>query len=378
MLAQYTDLVLGLTAFQSLFFFVFLVSHRKGKIQSNRILAAYLLVLFFMLCQDLLFRFDFYLKAPYLAYQGTKLVFLVGPLLYFYTRSLTQKQVTFTSATLLHMIPFAAFTAIMLFAFDLKSVDEKLRLLTTDDTILHPSVSFSFLILYYLQLISYVAVSLKRLHDYQTEIRERFSSTDRISLSWLRFVLWGFAIIWMFDVTMEGVKRVYEDWQAIYAWLAALSRTWTFSYIMIFVFQGLRQPELFVATNGSKYEGSPLDEVTKSRWLEKLLEYMRIQKPFLNPELTLNRVAEDLGISPKYLSQIINEKLNRNFFDFVNGYRIDEAKKRLVESNGNRVTVLEILYDVGFNSKSSFNSAFKKHTCLTPREFKRRNQPQNV
>lgn len=370
MLALYTDLVLGLTVFQSLFFFIFLATHRKGRYPGNRILAVYLLAIFLMLCNDVLFRYDLYLTMPYLSYQGTKFIFLVGPFLYFYTKSLTQKRLDLKWSSLCHLLPFAVFAGVMFFAFDLKSSEEQIRLLTTDENILHPSVSFAFLMVYYLQLIAYVAVSLRLLHGHGKRIRQVNSGNDR-NLSWLRFVLWGFGVIWLFDIGMEILKELYSDWQTIYGYLAALSRTYTFSYIMVFVFQGLRRPDIFDGSNGTKYEGSSLDEDTKAAYLQKLLSYMQTEKPFLNPDLSVGRIADDIGIAPRYLSQIINEKLNRNFFDFVNGYRIDEAKKRLTETNGHRITVLEVLYDVGFNSKSSFNTAFKKHTRLTPSEYKR-------
>ena len=74
---------------------------------------------------------------------------------------------------------------------------------------------------------------------------------------------------------------------------------------------------------------------------------------------------------PRWLSQIINEELNKNFYDLVNYYRIEEAKKLLVSVNGER-TILDIAYDVGFNTKSSFNRAFKKQTRMTPSQFKQK------
>ena len=84
-----------------------------------------------------------------------------------------------------------------------------------------------------------------------------------------------------------------------------------------------------------------------------------------------NDLAGKISISPRYLSDLINRSFNQNFFDFINTYRIEEAKKMLTHDTGGRRTVLEVLYDSGFNSKSAFNNAFKKYTGITPTEYRR-------
>ena len=100
---------------------------------------------------------------------------------------------------------------------------------------------------------------------------------------------------------------------------------------------------------------------------------MSEKKPYLENELTLAKLAEMLSVPQHHLSQILNEKLNQNFFDFVNNYRIQEAKKLLVSPDGGLLTILAIAEEVGFNSKSAFNNAFKKVTNTTPSEFRKNN-----
>ena len=107
--------------------------------------------------------------------------------------------------------------------------------------------------------------------------------------------------------------------------------------------------------------------------LEDLKKHMDHKKPYLEPELNLEQLATQISIRPKVLSQVINESLQQNFFDFVNRYRIEEAKRLLTNPADKKITVLEVLYEVGFNSKSSFNTIFKKHTGVTPSEFKKKN-----
>jgi AraC-like DNA-binding protein len=101
-----------------------------------------------------------------------------------------------------------------------------------------------------------------------------------------------------------------------------------------------------------------------------MMEY----KLYREPLLTLKDVAEKSAVPAHYVSQILNEKLNEKFYDYINRYRIEECKKILSTHSQNEKTILQILYDVGFNSKSAFNSAFKKYVGMTPSEFKRMQQ----
>ncbi len=124
--------------------------------------------------------------------------------------------------------------------------------------------------------------------------------------------------------------------------------------------------------NRPRYEHSGLDAREALRLKERLLAWMKQEEPFLNPDLTLNQLAQELACQAKDLSQVINEQCGKNFNDFINGYRVDMAKRLLIEDRD--LVILELAYDVGFNSKSSFNASFKKLTGLSPREFRARHQ----
>jgi AraC-like DNA-binding protein len=103
---------------------------------------------------------------------------------------------------------------------------------------------------------------------------------------------------------------------------------------------------------------------------------MKQHKPYLNPELSLQMLANQLDIPPHYLSQVINEQLGQNFFDFINSHRIEEVKARLLDPQYTHLTILAIAFDSGFNSKSAFNSAFKNQTGLTPSQFRTQHKKQ--
>jgi len=120
-----------------------------------------------------------------------------------------------------------------------------------------------------------------------------------------------------------------------------------------------------------KYEKSTLTNERSDAYLKKLLMVMETEKPYTDGDLALPKLASRLNMSAHHLSQIINERLQQNFFDFVNTYRVEEAKRKLVDPAKKHYSLLAIAEEVGFNSKSAFNTAFKKQTQMTPSEFRK-------
>ena len=107
-------------------------------------------------------------------------------------------------------------------------------------------------------------------------------------------------------------------------------------------------------------------------YIQKLLYLIEVEKIYKNPDLTIKTLASRLIISSRTLSQIINDKLHTNFYEFVNEYRIKEAQKLLIDPKTRDKSVLDISYEVGYNSKSAFNRAFKHFTRMTPSEYRKK------
>jgi AraC-like DNA-binding protein len=144
--------------------------------------------------------------------------------------------------------------------------------------------------------------------------------------------------------------------------------------IYITSFTVLRRSLFFQETNvrqQKKYEKSSLTAEIQSTTLRKLEEVMTSEKPFLDPGFSMPVLARRLGISTHHLSQILNEELKQNFFDFSGAYRIREAQKLLTGEESNFIKIEEIAQMVGYNSKSAFNTAFRKVTGSTPSEYKK-------
>jgi AraC-like DNA-binding protein len=219
-----------------------------------------------------------------------------------------------------------------------------------------------------LHFIIYSFAILYILFKYRKELKNHFSSISKIKLSWLGMLVSGFILIWgtsfiIFILNLYGHRIPYPQ---------NVSIILLFIFANMILYKGLKQPEIFAGINQRKPNGKPmLDETNYNRYLKQLEIVMENEKPFLSPNLSLNELAGQLSISPRYLSDLINRSFKQNFFDFINTYRIEEAKKMLSFDDSRTRTVLEILYDSGFNSKSAFHVAFKKNTGITPTEYRR-------
>lgn len=190
-------------------------------------------------------------------------------------------------------------------------------------------------------------------------------------MAWLNLLLAAFAFMWFVDIIIIIVNVLRLNIGTGLDVLFVLSLLINLYFATSLVFWGLRKSELYTGIDiVYKSKPSEINKDQEKRYLGRLREVMTTEKPFLNPLLSIHDLAEKTGIPVRHLSRVINESLDQNFFDFISDYRIDEAKRRLVDPSFENLTVLGILYDVGFNSKSSFNLLFKKKTGLTPTQFK--------
>ncbi|MBL7994644.1 AraC family transcriptional regulator [bacterium] len=154
-------------------------------------------------------------------------------------------------------------------------------------------------------------------------------------------------------------------WCAFTASIYALA---AFLFVNAIMFILLLKPDIYYII--TKYKNNKLTEDDRRKYLQRLNSHMETDKPFLNPEISLESLADEISVNPRTLSQIINETHNKSFKSYILEFRIKESMEMLADSNYSELTVLEILYKVGFNSKSSFNNQFKLYTDLTPQEYR--------
>jgi AraC-like DNA-binding protein len=164
-------------------------------------------------------------------------------------------------------------------------------------------------------------------------------------------------------------------------------------YIMTFVFitffsfaysfYAIRQPEILdypagareetgeaLQTATEKYAKSGLRQEQAEEYLTRLLKYMDDEKPYLDGDLTIHDLSKKTGIPRHYITEVLNEKYGRNFFTFINEFRVREVISRINDPRYQHYTILAIAFDAGFNSKSTFNTIFKTYTGKTPSEYR--------
>jgi AraC-like DNA-binding protein len=183
-------------------------------------------------------------------------------------------------------------------------------------------------------------------------------------------------------VALKNVLR-YSGFKEIFLWANVLVGTIALFITCWFIMKALKHPELFRGVNSKLKltkdilpEGEEKIETVKEQGdlmdaqITDLKQYMAENEPYLDPSLTIQELANQINMPVRDLSILINHHMNQHFFDFVNEYRIQKAMNILKDPSKNQFTVLEILYEVGFNSKSSFNTSFKKYTNLTPTAYR--------
>ncbi|WP_421801578.1 helix-turn-helix domain-containing protein [Flagellimonas sp.] len=197
-------------------------------------------------------------------------------------------------------------------------------------------------------------------------------------LDWLKWTWAIFSMVILFDIVDRFVWTLDVLDGAPITYLALLF------LIIWMVYKGLKQPHIFIGISeheeelvlNKKNTDLELDEYVQKE-LEEIKSYIKREKPYKQADLSINRMAEDLGVSPRRLSFLINNYFGKNFMTFINDYRIEMAKKQLIDSDDSAETVLEVMYDVGFNSKSSFYTLFKSKTGYTPLAYKRKYSKRN-
>jgi len=291
--------------------------------------------------------------------------FLFGPSLYWYSVTMARKVQPKGKIILLHLIP--------LFLFLLFIV---IHGVVANSWVIHFSLFQYLLSSMHIQILCYMVASIKEISSYQNRIANAYSSLEKMNLNWLKLNVIAFLCMWLVDIANLLLGKIEFIPDEVEILLTFVSLLINFLFANLIIYKGLTTPELFieplVTRVKNKYSGSLLSSEQSSRIAEKLKDFMEKEKPFLEPEITLQELSSRIEINPRYVSQVINERFNKNFFEFINYYRVEEAKTQLASDTGLTKTVLEILYECGFNSKSVFNTFFKKSTGLTPSQYRKR------
>ncbi|MFH0974209.1 MAG: AraC family transcriptional regulator [Spirochaetota bacterium] len=403
------------------FAIIFFLSRRPFRLE-DKVASAFLFFLGFPMLIKLIIIGALNIPLPDIILSIKSYPFTYGPFLYFYTTFEIDPKPVFKKIYLLHFLPFILF-AVLPFIFPefdpvqpgkiierRYEIENRYNNLTPPPDIqkksempaaglmpppgIHENISFPeppdlnmmmyfTLLLVVISFLVYTTLILLLLQRHKKNISEYFSyDSIMLNLKWLQWVTLCFVIAYLFvflsaQITPEIYAHPFLD-RRISPDIAL-----TF-FIFAFSFFAVKQPVIFrnmdkAESNGyinkeklKKYEKSGLKTAEAENYLDTIEQFMGAEKPYLECDLTILDVSRRLDIPRHHLTQVINERLRKNFFMYINEYRVNEARQMMTDENYKDYTILRIAYESGFNSKSGFNTVFKKLTGYTPTEYRKK------
>ena len=297
--------------------------------------------------------------------------FLLGPITYFYVRTCIEKEFKVTWRMGWHFLPTILDFLYQLPFYTLPG-EEKLQFFYNFFTegFQQPPI---LTLVKVMHVLLYVCISIRLIFKYNVHLKDATSSIDAAFHRWLLFfclaaILPSISTL-VYIFTTPEFAYIFLVLSTFFAILTA------FSLLIIKPTIFLRFPHRFDSielerTPKNKYVHSKLQTDQKDRFLQKLITFVEKEKSYQSPELTLAELSQQVDIPAHYLSQVINEKLQVNFLDFINKYRVNAAKEKLLDPKLSHYTILAIAFEAGFNAKSTFYAAFKKHTGMTPSQYR--------
>lgn len=317
----------------------------------------------------------------------------LGPLIYFYVRTVLYPQRGFTKKDWLHFVPGAIYLAWCAVVFVVDRIILRRYYLMNGEQ--DPDFDSWYIFVGLISLLIYGWLSIRLYNQYRKAVVQQASFADDVAYRWIRNFLFAYLIYFLFSLVFGGLSLVGANIGYTGDWWYYFFFGLIFCYMAINGHAhsvesttGLRLPlvlEKHVALaededepSGTKQLKAPTDAERKQpvvpapeieAWKEKLYMAVVTNRLFSNPELTLADVAAAVGANTSIVSRTINSGFGQNFNDFINSYRVAEVQQKLEAGAGAQMTIMSLAYDAGFNSKPTFNRAFKKFTGKNPKDF---------
>lgn len=357
-------------------FISFLMSFFLLTVKSKNRLGNILLAVFIMLCSIdvsgiILGQSLTNNKELYEIIKSTS--FLIFPFFYFYVLSICYIDFKLKIKFLCHLIPFISYNLIILIAYLFTQND--LMQLKLNNLLLF----FNTYILKFQALI-YLITIVHELKIYKKIFLENYTYGNIGIYKWLSRIV----MVFLVTLPLSTIKDLsyFSYHQKIFSLSVIILTSVALLMLCWFILKALYSPDFFRGVyydmntfrRNKNGENKAIELELSSDSLalmEQLRKHMINKQPFLEPKLTLQELALQMGIPARKLSLLINQYSRQHFFDFVNMYRVEKAIEIIEKSEKKEYTIQQIYFEVGFNTKSSFNTAFKKHTGLTPSEFKK-------
>jgi AraC-like DNA-binding protein len=374
---SFLDGIARIAVFVSLLLALFILTVKTENKLANRLFGCF--IVFSAIDFSGLLTYNFPTAYVDLELFRSTICLLEMPLIYLYVLAVCYTDFRLRWKHLIYTLPFIVMNLVLTPRFYLQSGVEKEHFIAQFSQM--PEAYF-FQVLIELQYWFYIISVFLILKKYRKIYLENYTNPSTSTYKWLFQMNCVFLV--MHSITASKNLLRYTASREIFLWGNVLMVCGALFVICWFVMKALNHPELFRGINSKTQltkdflpqenattteKISNQDEVISAQILA-LKNYMTEKKPYLDPSLTIQELSNQIEIPVRDLSILINHHMDQHFFDFVNEYRIQKAMNILKDQSKSQLTVLEILYEVGFNSKSSFNTSFKKYTNLTPTAYR--------
>jgi len=347
--------------FQSLLLAFFLVSSKKIPPIERNILALLFFVCAIFISGSFGILYGNNMTVHSIAHISSLTVFLAPPILYFFILCKTDKQFQFLQKDIFHILPFVVVVTVMIIRL---STD------TRNVLVFFTPYGISLLSLLFVQNFVYLVKVYQRLHQLGIPVFHLKKNSLSTQHKWLRNLMLVMTSILIIKLVIFIFWNILAL-TGICVFLTGVFFVFLFVILNATILIGLSKPGIF--SFPAKYQTSNLSQNVSKSYLKALEYKMDTEKSFLDPLISLEKLARQVQIPKNQLSQVINTETGLSYNDYINKYRIQQAQTIIAGLNGNGDTLLGVAYDVGFNSKSTFNTAFKKFTGQTPSEYRKQN-----
>jgi AraC-like DNA-binding protein len=371
------DTLLLATSFQSLLFVLLLMGLKRdlhlsdffliGFFLAQAAIPIHLLISYGEVFSDIALK-----QSPILFRMFDIAYWLEGPLLLWYTRSLLFKEFHLSKIDFLFLAPATFYMIYTLATFYSWETAEKILYVQEYRDLQAPSVPHILEAARELIFVAFGLMCLIEIRHAQQQIHHRYSNIEKIDFGWLATLVATFMVVRSWMLLVIGVAFLKPDLgvEAFNA-MGLMGNYLMFALINALIFFSMTRSSVFagkiskahIHTNNDEAEANP--EVSKH-----IQQHMEMHKPYLSHYLNLEQLANQLSMHPRALSVAIKINFQTNFYEFINSYRISEAKQLLEDHDKPNQTIIEILGDAGFNSKATFNSIFKKIVGMTPTQYR--------
>lgn len=389
--------------FQLLLFSFILFFNPNSKNVSRKILGILFFIIWVSFSDIGFYYLGYYKVAILLYYVFLPALLLIMPVFYFYVKSLTEENFRFHRKKFLHFIPSVLIFIINTPVFAMLTPGQKEWFIIYgfidigNEPILKLSTYIFFLsnfVVLAFQTILYTWLILKTISRHKKSIKELFSNLQYKKLNWLIYCTIIFFLLVIINNSLLQTDAVDNITIRIYYNISMILITgyWGFAGLQqINIFEGIENineetpkaqkqdhiemeqhiNEIKITPN-MKYVASALSDKERENVIDLLKDNMKTRKLYLNPDLKITDVANEFFIPRKHISQAVNKMLDSNFYNFINKYRIEEAKRLFSDTAFNHYSVEGIARQSGFNSRSSFYTVFKNETGLTPNQYRKK------